>query len=446
MNTDPTPWNRRRFLQRTSAGFGWLALSALAAGKAASPLAPREPHFKPRARRVIFLFMQGGPSHLDTFDWKPELARVGKGGPHKLLGAVTEFRAAGRSGLMIAEVFPELARHADKLCLLNGMQTRTNSHVQATIALHTGSETFVRPSFGAWITYGLGSLAEDMPGFVTIDPPHDQGGALNYGSAFLPATFQGTRLSGAGAGLPDLVPGLGAADQRSQIDLVQRMNRRLQAGDPANPEIEGLIQSYELAFQMQTSIPDVLALESEPEPVRDLYGLDQGVTAQFGRQCLLARRLAEKGVRFIQITHPGWDHHNNLRQSLAGRATAIDRPIAGLLTDLQQRGLLDDTLLVWGGEFGRSPYDDKGDGNGRGHHGRGYTMWLAGGGTRGGYQHGATDELGNEAVSGKMDIQDFHATILHLLGLDHEALTFRYSGRDFRLTNVSGKVARDILA
>ena len=440
-----TPRTRRDFLALTSAGFGWMALSALAAEKSANPLAPKQPHFKARAKRVIFLFMQGGPSHLDTFDWKPELAKE-KGGPHKLLGSVFKFNPSGKSGLMISEVFPQLAKHADELCLLNGMNTRTNSHVQATVALHVGSETFVRPSMGAWITYGLGSLAEDLPGFVTIDPMHDQGGAMNYGSAFLPATFQGTRLNGNGHGVPNIESLLGDSEQRRQIDLVQRMNKRLLAKVPADPQIEGLIQSYELAYRMQTSVPGVLDIEKEPVAIQELYGINNGATESFGRQCLLARRLVEKGVRFVQLTHNGWDHHNNMRQGLSGRAESIDQPIAGLITDLKQRGMLDDTLIIWGGEFGRGPHDDKGNGDGRGHHGAGYTMWFAGGGTKGGYKHGATDEIGDQVAEGKMDTQDLHATILHLLGLDHEALTYRYAGRDFRLTNVSGKVARAILS
>ena len=446
-----TPRTRREFLRLTGTGFGWMALSVLAAEQAskpgANPLAPRPPHFTARAKRVIFLFMQGGPSHLETFDWKPELARVGKGGPHQLLGPVFKFNPAGRSGLMISEVFPHLAKHADELCILNGMQTRTNSHVQATVALHTGSETFVRPSMGAWITYGLGSVAEDLPGFVTIDPIHDNGGAMNYGSAFLPATFQGTRLSGGGGrGIPNLDGHLGGSGQREQLDLIQKMNRRLLGKVPANPEIEGVIESYELAYRMQTSVPGVLDMGGEPEAIQALYGINDRATETFGRQCLLARRLAEKGVRFIQLTHTGWDHHNGMREGLRGRAESIDRPIAGLLTDLGQRGMLNDTLIIWGGEFGRGPYDDKGNGNGRGHHGRGYTMWMAGGGVKGGYRHGATDDLGDEVAEGRMDTQDLHATILNLLGLDHEELTYRYAGRDFRLTNVSGKVARDILA
>lgn len=441
------PHTRRGFLQLTGAGFGWAAFAALAAEQKGNPLAPKQPHFAARAKRVIFLFMQGGPSHLETFDWKPELARVGKGGPHKLLGSVFKFQPQGKSGVTMSEVFPKLATHADELCVLNSVQTRTNSHVQATVAVHTGSETFVRPSMGAWITYGLGSLAEDLPGFVTVDPLHDQGGAMNYGSAFLPASFQGTRLNGGGGGIPNIENGFfRGSEQRRQIDLVQKMNRRLMERHPGNPELEGLIQSYELAYQMQTSVPGVLDIDKEPEAIQELYGLNERATEAFGRQCLLARRLAEKGVRFIQLTHRGWDHHNKLREGLSDRAYSIDRPIAALITDLKERGMLADTLIIWGGEFGRGPHDDKGDGNGRGHHGAGFSMWMAGGGVKGGIHYGATDELGDKVAKDKMDIQDLHATILHLLGLDHEALTYRYAGRDFRLTNVSGKVARGILA
>jgi hypothetical protein len=441
--------DRRSFLQRTAAGFGWLAFAALNArlAQAAGPLAPKAPHFTARAKRVIFLFMQGGPSHLDTFDWKPELARTGKGGAHQLLGSVFPFQPRGQSGLMVSDVFPRLSAHADELCILNGMQTNTNSHVQATVALHTGAENFVRPSLGAWITYGLGTLAEDLPGFVTIDPMHDQGGAMNYGSAFLPAAYQGSRLSGGGSGVPNVTNRtLLAGDQRRQLDFIQHLNRGLLVKQPGQPEIEGVIESFELAHRMQTSIPGVLDLSDEPASVQQLYGIGDRASDRFGSQCLLARRLAEKGVRFIQLTSNGWDHHSGMRQGLTDRAAAIDQPIAGLLTDLKQRGMLDETLVIWGGEFGRGPHDDKGNGDGRGHHGRGYTMWMAGGGTKGGFRYGATDEIGDEVVEGKMDTHDLHATILHLLGLDHEALTYNYAGRDFRLTNVSGKVAKAILA
>lgn len=447
--------NRRHVLQSTSAGFGWLAFHALhqqwanaaAPPKTINPLAPKPAHFAAKAKRVIFMFMQGGPSHLDTFDWKPELAKAQEQGVQKYMGSVFKFAPRGQSGLMISDAFPELAKHADHLCLLNGMKTATNAHQMATVALHIGSETFVRPSMGAWIVYGLGTEAEDLPGFVTINPAADNGGAMNYGSAFLPATFQGTRLTTSGGGVADLVNNrLGDADQRRQIEFIQKANRRLLGQDPGNPEIEGVIQSYELAYKMQTSVPATLDLDAEPSHIRELYGLDNANTERFGTQCLMARRLAEKGVRFIQLTSPGWDHHNGLRDNLARQCTSIDKPIAGLIADLKQRNMLDETLIVWGGEFGRGSGYDNEVYNGRGHNGGGYTMWMAGGGVKGGYVHGSTNEMGDTAATGIMGTHDLHATILHLLGIHHERLTYRYAGRNFRLTDVAGEVAKDILA
>lgn len=447
--------HRRTLLQSAGAGFGWLAFNALhsrwaqaaAPAKTSHPLAPKPPHFAPRAKRVIFLFMQGGPSHLDTFDWKPELRKAQEQGLAKYTGSVFDFRPRGQSGLMISDAFPELSKHADDLCILNGMQTRTNAHQMATVALHIGSETFVRPSMGAWIVYGLGTEAEDLPGFVTINPAADNGGAMNYGSAFLPASFQGTRLSSSGGGVPDLTNGrLSDAQQRRQIEFIQKANRRLLEGDPGNPELEGIIQSYELAYRMQSSVPDVLDLDREPAPIRALYGLDHSDTERFGTQCLMARRLAEKGVRFIQLTSPGWDHHQQLRQGLERQCTAVDRPIAGLIADLKQRDMLRDTLILWGGEFGRGSGYDNEPYNGRGHNGRGYTMWMAGGGVKGGFTYGSTNPMGDTAETGILTTHDLHATILYLLGLHHERLTYRYSGRNFRLTDVHGEVARDILA
>jgi hypothetical protein len=444
------PQTRRNMLCNTAAGFGWLAFQALHAQaneRYQSPLAPKEPHFAARAKRVIFLFMNGGPSHLDTFDWKPELAKAGNGGARgRLLAPVFRFKPSGSSGIMISEVFPHLAGQADELCLLNGMKTNNPGHQQAVVALHTGSENFVRPSVGAWVVYGLGTMAQDLPGFITIDPIRDLGGAQNYGSAFLPATFQGTAMNGGQRSVPNLANrSLTDAQQRRQLEFIQSANRRLLAEDPGQTEIEGLIESYELAYRMQTSVPDTLDLSRESQATRDLYGINDARTQNFGTQCLMARRLAEKGVRFIQLTSQGWDHHNNLRQSLGDRAASIDKPIAGLITDLKRRGMLDETLLVWGGEFGRTANDDKGDGNGRGHANRGYTMWMAGGGVKGGIRHGATDALGQNAVEGVLDTHDLHATILHLLGLDHRRLTFRYAGRNFRLTDTKGTVAREII-
>ena len=446
----PASSSRRDFLRTTSAGFGWLAFAALQAAENkgyVSPLAPKPSHHTVRAKRVIFMFMNGGPSHMETFDWKPEMKGRPGGPSGALLGPVLDFKPSGQSGLPISTAFPELAKHADDLCLLNGMKTNNPGHQQAVVALHTGSENFVRPSMGAWVVYGLGTESRDLPGFVTIDPIADLGGAMNYGSAFLPATFQGTRLGGTQRGLPNLASAASDSAQRRQIDFIQKLNRRtLAQRDPGNPELEGAIESLELAYKMQTSVPGVLDLADEPAAIRELYGLDDRTTERFGTQCLMARRLAEKGVRFIQVTASGWDHHNKLREGITDRAASIDRPIAGLIADLKQRGMLKDTLIVWGGEFGRTPNDDKGDGNGRGHNNQGFSMWMAGGGVRGGLRHGATDETGRRAVEGVMDTQDLHATILHLLGLDHEALTYRYAGRDFRLTNVSGKVARAIIA
>lgn len=457
MNTQlcrDTEWTfgRRDFLQRTAAGFGWLAFSALNGFQACAedrrsgnPLAPREPHFTARAKRVIFLFMEGGPSHLDSFDWRPELARVGGDAKSRYLAPVFEFKPRGDSGLMISEAYPHLARYADDLCLLNGMQTNNPGHHQAVVALHTGNENFVRPSVGAWVTYGLGSEAESLPGFVTINPIVDKGGAANYGSAFLPATFQGTRLSSASRGVPNIRNrSLSSSDQRKQLDFVQRANRRLLARDSTNPEIEGLIESAELAYRMQTSIPETLDLSRETRAIQQLYGLDDPQASRFGTQCLMARRLAERGVRFIQLTSNGWDHHTNMRESFARNATATDKPLAGLIADLKQRDLLRDTLLVWGGEFGRQPNPD--NNGGRGHNNKGFTMWMAGGGVKGGFKYGSTDELGSRAVEGQMGTHDLHATILHLLGLDHEQLTYHYSGRDFRLTDTAGEVANEILA
>jgi hypothetical protein len=446
--------DRRGFLRHTAAGFGALALSALqsrwsptVAAPYAGPLAPKPTHIAPRAKRVIFLFMEGGPSHIDTFDWKPELAAMSPGGRSRPLPPVAKFAPCGKSGLMLAsELFPNLARHADDLCLLHGVQTKNNGHMQSIAMVHTGTERFVRPSLGSWTLYGLGTESEDLPGFVTLDPITHNGGAQLYGSAFLPAVYQGTRLTGGRAGMPNIAnTHLAGGDQRRQLDYVRRLNQAVLADAPANPEIEGLIESYELAFKMQSSVPQTFSFDEETDETLELYGVG-GDTDRFGRACLTARRLVERGVRFIQLTSTGWDHHNNLREGLAGRFRDIDKPIAGLLADLKRRDLLKDTLVLWGGEFGRGSSDDKGDGDGRGHNGQGFTMWMAGGGVKGGFRYGATDEIGGRAVEGIMSVQDLHATILHLLGLDHERLTFRYAGRDFRLTETSGEVAHKIFA
>jgi Protein of unknown function (DUF1501) len=458
-----TPMTRRAILQQTAAGFGWMAFAAMNAqlGQAAtnftSPLAPKSPHFPGTAKRVIFLFMQGGPSHLDTFDWKPELKKNGgktvsgggndKGGKGgKLLAPQFKFSPQGQSGLMISELFPELSRHADDLCLLNGMHTSNAAHPQATIALHTGSVNFVRPSIGSWVTYGLGSESENLPGFVTINPV-GLGGAQNYGSSFLPASYQGTRVDLEAGGILDIRnKHLAQGRQRSQIDLIQEMNRDLSQKHPGHAELDGVIQSFELAYRMQTSVPSVLNLEAEKASTLDNYGINDSETKEFGTQCLMARRLAESGVRFIQVSKQGWDQHQNLKSALKKNCGGIDRPIAALLQDLKDRDMLKDTLVLWGGEFGRSPQDQANSGDGRRHNNQGYSMWMAGGGVKGGVRYGATDETGGNSVAGKLGTHDLHATMLHLLGFDHTKLTYRYAGRDFRLTDVYGEVAKDILA
>jgi hypothetical protein len=452
----PRMMTRRDLLRTVSAGFGWLAFKGIAARAAENsrPLARKEPHFAARAKRVIFLCMQGGPAHMDTFDYKPKLNQdngkpgVAKGGGSRLFGSPFTFSQYGQSGLAISQIFPQLARHADDLCLLRGMHTDIPSHPQAFVQLHTGSAQFVRPSMGAWALYGLGTENENLPGFVTISPPI-QFGAVNYGSAFLPAVYQGTRIGAqredvGDAGIGNLRnPDLPTALQRKQLDLVQAMNRDL-LNATQNPEVEGVIESYELAFRMQGELPKVMDLSKETPATLALYGIGTGPSTDFGKQCLMARRFAEAGVRFIEVCHAGWDQHTSLSSKISANAAATDQPIAALLTDLKARGLLKDTVVMWGGEFGRTPDSRKPDG--RDHNAKGYTMWLAGGGVRGGLSYGATDDYGYRAVENPTHIHDLHATLLALLGLDHEKLTYRYAGRDFRLTDVSGTVAHGIFA
>jgi len=452
-------FTRRQLLQSASCGFGYLAFAGLASQAAAeeSPLAAKTPHFTPKAKRVIFMFMQGAPSHVDTFDYKPLLADhdgeadpSGRGKGRKLLKSPFNFAPSGQSGLMISELFPHVAKHADDLCLVNSMVTDLPNHPQASVLLHTGNFQFVRPSMGAWVLYGLGTENQELPGFITINPIARVGGAQNYGSAFLPAAFQGTRIGGEGQQLQQAQianignPKTAAEAQRLQLDLLQTLNRQRLAEDKQNSDLEGVIESYELAFRMQGAVPRVMDLANESPATLEAYGIGGRGTDNFARQCLLARRFAEEGVRFIEIGMGGWDQHNNLKEQLVRNAGAIDQPIAALLADLKQRDMLKDTLVVWGGEFGRTP-GAQGP-NGRDHNSTGYTMWLAGGGVKGGLRYGATDDFGHTAVQNKMHIHDLHATILHLLGLDHEKLSYRYSGRDFRLTDVHGVVHDDIIS
>jgi hypothetical protein len=461
--------SRREFLRHSANGFGFLAFSALAAKAAeqvaAGPLAPKPPHFTARAKHVIFLCMQGGPSHVDTFDHKPKLAAdagqaapnaAGRRGQATLLASPWKFSQRGKSGLWISSLFDEVARHADRLCVINSMATDLPAHPQAFAQLNTGTAQFVRPSLGAWTLYGLGTENQNLPGFIAINPP--VAAARSFGSAFLPAVYQATRVGGGlrpalgarrGGGGPGAIaniasPLLDRAAQRSQVDLVQRLNAsRLELDGGASPDTEGVIESYELAFRMQDEVPQVMDISREPQATLDRYGVGGDGSDAFGRQCLMARRLVEAGVRFVQVTHGGWDHHANLGTALANSCRQVDRPIAGLLADLADRGLLDETLVIWGGEFGRTPHSQGTDG--RDHNNKGFSMWMAGGGVKGGLAYGATDDYGYEAVEKRMHIHDWHATLLHLLGLDHERLTYPYAGRDFRLTDVHGTVAREIV-
>ena len=455
--------NRRGFLKSTTAGFGYTAfagisvMEALRAKGSENPLSPKKPHFEPKVKRVIFLFMQGGPTQHDTFDYNPELSKhagqyvemelaIGKQGG-KILPPVFEFQPSGNSGLPISEIFPYLQGNADDLCLLNGMHTDSPAHPQATVFTHTGSITFVRPSMGSWVVYGLGTENQNLPGFVMMNPP-PIGGSSSYGSAFLPASYQGTRINiKRGEDPIENIHNsqMNTKKQRRQLDYVQELNRDMLTRSENDDRIEGVIQSYELAFRMQKAVPTVTNLSQEPESIREMYGLDQKETRTFGMQCLLAHRMAEQGVRFIELGHRGWDQHNDLRKRLKAKAAATDKPIAALLTDLKQRGMLEDTLIVWGGEFGRSTYEQNDKSDGRGHNNRGYTMWVAGGGVKGGMRHGLCDVQG-VAVENRTHLHDLHATMLHLLGMDHTKLTYNYAGRDFRLTDVEGRVIQEILA
>jgi hypothetical protein len=473
MNThwqpDPT-LSRRQLLRRAGAGFGALALAGLLAEEARAstpdpnhPLAPRPPHFAAKAKRVIFLFMHGGPSQMDTFDYKPLLRRDhGKPLPFakprvvssetgNLLASPFKFARYGQSGHWVSEVFPRVAEHVDDLCMINGMHGSNSRHGGALLELHTGSDTFVRPSMGSWVCYGLGTENQDLPGFITICPNLSHGGVNNWSSAFLPAVYQGTPIGNAGIGsdkarLPFISnTATPRSLQRMQLDLIQELNREHFEHAEVDPALEGRIASFELAFRMQAAAPEVQDISGESPATLKLYGLDDPATRDFGRQCLMARRFAERGVRFVQASHSyKWDQHGNLKKDVARNALEVDQPIAGLLTDLKARGLLEDTLVLWGGEFGRTS-TSQGD-DGRDHNPHGYTMWLAGGGTKAGYCHGRTDDYGYYAVDNKVHVHDLHATMLHLLGIDHKRLTYRYAGRDFRLTDVHGEVVTDLIA
>lgn len=458
-NIAPRALTRRDLLKTVAAGFGWAAFAGLATRAALaesviqSPLAMREPQLPARAKRVIFLCMQGGPAHQDTFDYKPRLQAdhgkpgIGKGRGSKLVGSPFQFRQQGQSGLWMSELFPNLGRHADRLCMIHSMRTDIPNHPQASIQLHTGSAQFVRPSMGSWVLYGLGSANQNLPGFVNISPP-SQLGAANYGSAFLPAVYQGTRIGSGGsdAGMNHVANDrFSATQQRRQLDFVQAMNLDLLSrSHESGGNIEAAIESGELAFRMQAEVPHLMDISNETQATRKLYGIGETATDSFGRQCLLARRFAEAGSRFIEVNLGGWDQHQNLETAMRKNCRALDQPAAALLQDLETRGLLKDTLVLWGGEFGRTPDSRRDDG--RDHNNQGFTMWMAGGGIQGGKSYGATDVYGAKAVENPVHVHDLHATILHSLGLDHERLTYRYGGRDYRLTDVHGNVVKGILA
>lgn len=458
--------SRRDALKSLACGFGYVAFAGMSNAIAA-------PHFAPKAKRIIFLFMQGGPSQIDTFDYKPRLDRDdGKKMPfddartiantgarateQRVMKSPWKFKQHGQSGRWVSELFPEMAKHVDDLCFIHSMRTEGVAHGPATLFLHTGATNFIRPSLGAWIQYGLGSENQNLPGFVTIAPALGNGGARNYGHAFLPAAFQGTPIGLAGQAAKDIsIKSLtntarSFAEQSRQLDLIRALAMEQQKSRVGDTEIEALIASNELAWRMQNNAPQILDIAGEtPETLR-LYGVGEKETDDFGRQCLLARRLCEAGVRFVQVTYgdntanPRWDQHSNLPRH-ADHARAVDKPIAGLLADLKRRGLLEDTLIWWGGEFGRTPYAEK-NGTGRDHNPDGFTVWLAGAGVKPGFALGETDEFGHFAVKDRVHMHDLHATILHLLGLDHEKLTFRHDGRDYRLTDVHGHVVGEILA
>ena len=459
-NFRPRP-TRRDALRTFASGFGMLGLAGLFNGQAVANPA----QLIPKAKRVIFLFMSGGPSHVDLFDPKPRL-RAENGQPlpfekptlertktGNLLGSPWEFARHGQSGMEISELLPHLATCADDLCVIRSMVADNINHNGACLQMNTGEQTFSRPSLGSWLLYGLGNETENLPGFVVLSPAQPAQGAPLWGSSFLPAAYQGTLVADLDNPIANLANGrFDTRTQQVQLDALARLNRQHAQTREEDSRLNARIESFELAYRMQSQAPEAFGIEGESEATKKLYGLDDSTTAIFGKQCLMARRLAERGVRCIQVYHTQtekrsscqlWDQHGGLREELANNCAATDKPIAGLLKDLKSRGMLDDTLVLWGGEFGRTPTAE-GD-NGREHHPFGFTMWMAGGGTKGGMTYGATDDYGWHAVDKPVHVHDLHATILHLMGIDHEQLTYRYAGRDYRLTDVYGNVVNDII-
>lgn len=451
--------SRRAVLCNAAAGFPFLSLTALlaqeSAAQSANPLAPKRPHHAPRAKSVVFLFMGGGPSQVDLFDPKPKLAdhdgkkipielpRVTRDSTPNCRSSPYRFRRHGEAGIVISELLPHLTHCADDLCVIRSMHCDHIEHSGAIRQLTTGDGVLPRPSVGAWLLYGLGSEADNLPGFISLGTQNDLPGKVPYSSSFLPAAYEGVAITDVEHPIDNLSLPVPKAIQAGRLDAIRRLSELHRHRREDDSRLEARIAAYELAFRMQTQAPEAFELSRESQAIHKLYGLDRETTRDFGRQCLLARRLVERGVRYVVANVSGkWDSHANVRDHEKVAATC-DQPVAALLTDLKSRGLLDETLVVWGGEFGRTP---TAQGAGRDHHPHAFTMWLAGGGAKSGLTYGATDEFGFYGIENKVHIHDLHATILHLVGLDHELLTYRYSGRDFRLTDVHGRVVHDILA
>jgi hypothetical protein len=452
---------RRQFLQRFGLGFGALSLaglfsqdslmSAQAATVSSSPLLPKQPHFPAKAKAVIHVFAQGAPSHVDTWDPKPRLTAMdGKeieGGI--AMGSPFKFKKMGKSGIEVSEVFPELGKHVDDMAIIRSMWTDIPAHDVATVMMNTGSLRMARPSLGSWSVYGLGSENQNLPGFISLRSGGlPVGGTANWQSAFLPGVYQGTSVNTQAQSVQQMIQNIrnqyfSTKEQRRQLDLVQNLNAIHAQNLQKDAALEARLEAYEIAFRMQAEATDAFDINKEPQNIRDLYG-----SSAQGKQMLIARRLVERGVRFVQVWAGGWDHHQDLEEKLSQKATEIDKPLAALLADLKQRGLLDSTLVIWGGEFGRKPTKDRNgnDNPGRDHNNKAFSTWMAGGGVKGGTIYGETDEFGAKAVKDKVHIHDLHATVLHTLGFDHTRLTYRYNGRDFRLTDVAGEVVKGVLA
>jgi len=465
----PSSLTRRWFFRDCGMGLAGIALGSLlrddarAAATGPSPFAPRQPHFSPKAKRVIFLFQAGAPSHLELFDPKPELIRRNGQLPpaellqgyraafikpnSALLGPKYAFNRAGQCGMELSDTLPHLAKIADDICLVRSMQTDAVNHAPAQILMNSGSQIFGRPSFGAWSVYGLGTEGADLPGYVVLSSAKGtSGGAANWSAGFLPTMYAGTPFRATGDPVLYLTnpPGITAAAQRTSLDTLRQLNE-INAAEQGDPEITARVQSYEMAYRLQTSAPELMDLSQEPPEVLEMYGIKDVRESTFARNCLLARRLAERGVRFTQLFHEAWDQHGDLTNGHRKNCQDTDQASAALVMDLKRLGLLDDTLVIWGGEFGRTPMAQGGT-DGRDHHNRAFSMWLAGGGIRAGHIHGATDDFGFNPVQDPVHVHDLHATLLHLLGFDHERLTYRFQGRDFRLTDVHGHVVTGMLA